>query len=72
MDVLEDPKRVAPRKGVTGYQGLIKLYIVGMLIGFDLALLRRDGLAARHGANPHACNRASSAHFMSAKTAVGK
>ena len=46
VDVLEDLKRVAPRKGVTGYQGLIKLYI-GQALRKDLAELREEDAAER-------------------------
>lgn len=46
VDVLEDLKRVAPRKGVTGYQGLIKLYI-GQALRKDLAELREEEAAER-------------------------
>lgn len=46
VDVLEDLKRVAPRKGVIGYQGLIKLYI-GEALRKDLAEMRREEAAER-------------------------
>ena len=45
-DVLEDLKRVASRKGVTGYQGLIKLYI-GQALRKDLAEMREEQAAER-------------------------
>lgn len=45
-DVLEDLKRVAVTKGVTGYQGLIKLYI-GQALRKDLAQLREAEAADR-------------------------
>lgn len=46
VDVLEDLKRVAQRKGVTGYQGLIKLYI-GQALRKDLVELRETEAAER-------------------------
>lgn len=46
VDVLEDLKRVAPFKGVTGYQGLIKLYI-GQALRKDLAELQEAEAADR-------------------------
>ena len=46
VDVLEDLVRVAPRKGVTGYQGLIKLYI-GQALRKDLAELGEEEAAER-------------------------
>ena len=45
-DVLEDLKKLAPRKGVTGYQGLIKLYI-GQGLRKDLAAMREEEAAER-------------------------
>ena len=38
LDVLEDLKRIAPLKGMSGYQALIKLYI-GQCLRKDLELL---------------------------------
>ena len=46
VDALEDLKRVAPRKDVTGYQGLIRLYI-GQALRKDMAELRGEAAAER-------------------------
>lgn len=46
VDMLEDLKRVAPRKGVTGYQGFIKLYI-GQDLRMGLPALREEEAAER-------------------------
>jgi hypothetical protein len=54
-DVVEDLKRVAPLKGMTGYQALIKYY-VGMGLRRDLETLwlqevpeRIEGILEKHG-----------------------
>lgn len=58
VDVLEDLRRVAPLRGVSGYQGLIKLYI-GQALRKDLAALREAeaaevarGVLERHAVAP--------------------
>ncbi len=55
VDVVEDLKRVAPIKGMTGYQALIKYY-VGMGLRRDLETLwlrevpdRIEGILEKHG-----------------------
>ena len=46
VDVLEDLKRVAPIKGMSGYQALIKFY-VGQGLRKDLADITRQEFAQR-------------------------
>lgn len=46
VDVLEDLKRVAPVKGMSGYQALIKFYI-GQGLRKDLADVMRQDFAER-------------------------
>ena len=54
VDVLDDLKRVAPLRGFSGYQPLIRAY-VGQGLRTDLAQLEQDPMAAlveslkRHG-----------------------
>jgi len=55
VDVVEDLKRIAPLKGMSGYQALIKYY-VGTGLRQDLEVLwlqevprRIQGILARHG-----------------------
>ena len=46
VDVLEDLKRVAPLKGMSGYQALIKFYI-GQCLREDLEQLWREERSAK-------------------------
>ncbi|MCP4666699.1 MAG: hypothetical protein GY849_10045 [Deltaproteobacteria bacterium] len=46
VDVLEDLKRIAPMKGMSGYQALIKFYI-GQGLRKDLADVMRQDFAER-------------------------
>ena len=63
LDVIEDLKRVAPLRGFSGYQPLVRAY-VGQGLRMDLERLENDTLAAvveslkRHGVSEEVINTA--------------
>jgi hypothetical protein len=63
LDVIEDLKRVAPLRGFSGYQPLVRAY-VGQGLRMDLERLENDTVAAlveslkRHGVSEEAINQA--------------
>jgi hypothetical protein len=63
MDVIEDLKRVAPLRGFSGYQPLMRAY-VGQGLRMDLERLENDTVAAlveslkRHGVREEVINEA--------------
>ena len=60
-DVIDDLKRVAPRRGFSGYQPLVRAY-VGQGLRVDLERLENDAMTAlieslkRHGVNEEVIN----------------
>jgi hypothetical protein len=63
VDVIEDLKRVAPLRGFSGYQPLVRAY-VGQGLRIDLERLENDTVAAlveslqRHGVSEEVINKA--------------
>ena len=63
LDVIEDLKRVAPLRGFSGYQPLVRAY-VGQGLRIDLERLENDTVAAlveslkRHGVSDEIINEA--------------
>jgi hypothetical protein len=63
VDVIEDLKRVAPLRGFSGYQPLVRAY-VGQGLRMDLERLENDTVAAlveslkRHGVSEEVINKA--------------
>ena len=63
VDVIEDLKRVAPLRGFSGYQPLVRAY-VGQGLRMDLERLENDTVAAiveslkRHGVSEEVVNAA--------------
>jgi hypothetical protein len=63
LDVIEDLKRVAPLRGFSGYQPLVRAY-VGQGLRMDLERLENDTVAAlveslkRHGVSEEVVNAA--------------
>jgi len=63
VDVIEDLKRVAPLRGFSGYQPLVRAY-VGQGLRLDLERLENDTVAAlveslkRHGVSEEVVNAA--------------